>query len=226
MKIFSFISALLFVGSLAYIFLTPTYGGHNDKDSYDLAFGQVSRIIDGYPAVRGMPAEKGWVGMIADLIQDKRLNLEDFEKIDFSLPGDTGFGDDPENEFFNPKGKFKAVPIPQELINQLTTVKNTRPIFNIRRSVDTLPETDLPRGTTIDYLTLIIPNMKERCVEIIDEVNGVTHDEIKMSSNNHSIVKDDTALSACVHTTDKKHRYFFTHLTHRIRLSGEDKWRP
>jgi hypothetical protein len=77
----------------------------------------------------------------------------DFEKLDFSVPGDLSYGDDVRWEVFNPNGSIRATPIPQSHINALTESNGIRPIFGLRR-VTTAD------SRIIDYLSVYIPNVK------------------------------------------------------------------
>lgn len=105
---------------------------------------------------------RNWRKIISKAIEGKKLLESDFEKIDFSLPGDSGFGDDVENEFFNPEGTFRATPIPQDLIDSLSSKKNTRLIFNLRKSYFRPEEGDFPPHF-ITALTVIIPDFISVC---------------------------------------------------------------
>jgi len=79
------------------------------------------------------------------------IKAEDFEKLDFSMPGDPAYGDNPDYEVFNPEGKIKARPVGQGLMDMVMTVKGVRPIYNIQRF--------LFDGTKLrDDLVLLIPN--------------------------------------------------------------------
>lgn len=99
---------------------------------------------------------------LSHVYRQGKISPDDFEKLDFSLPGDPAYGDDPTYEVFNPEGPYKiddAPPEaqrpfpPQKWIDELTTVKNTRLIYNIRRHVNR-------HGIVRDDLVLIIPNAK------------------------------------------------------------------
>lgn len=88
-----------------------------------------------------------------DILEKKLLKPEDFEEIDFSMPGEKGFGDNAKNEFFNPNGPFKFVPIEQEKIDSESTKQNNKPMFNLRRDVEI-------RGQVRDTLFVMIPYAK------------------------------------------------------------------
>lgn len=88
-------------------------------------------------------------------LKKKLLKPEDFEKVDFSIPGEKGFGDNANNEFFNPDGPFKFLPIEQAKIDAESTKQNNKPMFNLRRSVET-------RGQIRDTLFMMIPYAKCR----------------------------------------------------------------
>lgn len=135
-----------------------------------------------------------WRGIVEKAIAEKKLLKENFEKIDFSLPDDPDFGDDTENEFFNPDGIFKATPIPQELIDELSSVKNSRLVFNLRRWFDTgkYQTTDLFSNLYRTDLMVIIPNFISVCPREHFGWNGssFTKEDIYIAPDNHSIVED------------------------------------
>lgn len=143
-----------------------------------------------------------WQKIIFYASMEGTLKPTDFEKIDFALPGDDGYGDDPENEFFNPAGKFKAKPIPKSWLEQWTTSKKTRVVFNIRRD---------PTTKIHEILYAIVPNIKGNCSEFstngnVDPLSGVN---FELAPDNHSVVHDPYLLiGGCVHGQNNKVFYF------------------
>lgn len=169
-----------------------------------------------------------WRDIILREITSGHLVPADFETIDFSLPGDPSYGDNPEKEFFNPNGPFKAHVVPQAQIDSLAIAKGTRLIFNIRRSK--LPtngyEGHMPPGTIFDTLFVILPNVIEDCGVYSDWGNvhptkGVAFDT---KADNQVVVDDGFMFNGCVHTKDRQHIYYFQSFAQRLKKPGSETW--
>ena len=59
--------------------------------------------------------------------QNGDFNVEDFEKLDFSIPGEAGYGDNPKLEVFNPDGPFKAPLYKGHIIHPQDFKESTEP---------------------------------------------------------------------------------------------------
>ncbi len=168
-----------------------------------------------------------WTATLRTLLKSHKLRPEEFENIDFSLPGDPGYGDDPDNEFFNPAGRFKAQPMPQEEIDYWATAKNTRLVFNIRRHIaDTSDDGFIRIGTTVDQLVYFIPNVKDSCIEFttdnnVDVMKGAP---FKTKPDNHEIVDDGYYFNGCVRTKNRERVYMFYVLATRYKQPQSNNW--
>lgn len=97
---------------------------------------------------------------LSKAIHEGRVKPEEFEKLDFTMPDEPGFGDNVEYEVFNPAStrtvmaseKHLLPLLPQEQIDAATTVPGTRPFFNLRR------ETSEKHGI-VDRIVMIVPNI-------------------------------------------------------------------
>lgn len=107
---------------------------------------------------------------------------EDWTRIDFSPPGSPTFGDNPDNEFFNPAGKFKASPLSVE-------GRDLRPIFNVRRFM-TSPDTNGAGVMLIQHTSLyaIVP---------IGADCGVADQTFTPAKDNREIVVDNFIPRDC-----------------------------
>lgn len=206
--------------------LPQAYGGGNDfsvpqsritSEELSRLFGMSKEEIEKWePCYRAFREYDrrlwGWRGVINKATKEKKLSTEDFNKLDFSLPDDPGFGDDPENEFFNPQGKYKAIPMPQDLIDELSSVKNTRLIFNVRRWFDT------GKNSTVDLfsnlyrtdLVVIIPDFIFACpMEYLGwNESSFTKENIYIAPDNHSIVEDKEDQFAYQITSPDNGKYY------------------
>lgn len=98
-------------------------------------------------------------------IDEGRINLDEWEKLDFTQPGETGFGDNLEYEVFNPKsprsilidGKPTFPLIPQDMLDKITKQPEQKVIFNLRRVTYKLEEGDGGGDITLDVLVTVIP---------------------------------------------------------------------
>lgn len=171
-----------------------------------------------------------WSQIFRGLIEKNELRVEDFEKIDFSLPGDPGFGGDPENEFFNPEGKFKAPPIPQEVIDDLTTVKNTRLIFNLRGWLNRVlyESTGSVPPKEFEVLVVIIPNVVPKCLLPGSKVYAwyerslKKQEKIDIAPDNKTVVEDKKLMSG-MRFVDQKQRYYISSFASRPKLQRGHK---
>ncbi|MBL8713605.1 MAG: hypothetical protein JNM12_11955 [Alphaproteobacteria bacterium] len=84
-----------------------------------------------------------------------QISLDEFQKIDFSLPGTPGFGQNPEYEFFNPQGRFKAQPLDIEY-------HDLRPFFVVYQFITVSSYGDPAGLHTQLYVVLSLPD--EMCV--------------------------------------------------------------
>jgi len=152
------------------------------------------------------------------------LKPSEFEKIDFSLPGDPGYGDDPAYEFFNPAGRFKASPIPQKLIDTITTKKHVRLIFNLRRvkvnhdSISTnglslsSSESDILLGD-FESLQVIVPHIKSDVCKKWPAIGARPSDEhlvFDLGLDNQKAVEDLSTLLGCVKNKKDGQIYYFS----------------
>lgn len=96
-----------------------------------------------------------WPHLFSVLVRDKKISLEDLEKISFALPEDAGFGARPDYEFFNPAGKIaqrewgKGGYFGSD-VEALADERNSRFIFNIWRY-------EADDGGVTDYLVALLP---------------------------------------------------------------------
>lgn len=159
----------------------------------------------------------GWGFPFTRLVKNGKFSLNDFERLDFSLPGDAEYGDNPAFEFFNPQSIFHVRPYSEYLphfIDQATTVATPRVIVNLRRSVR-------PDGRTLDALYAIVPNIKkDKCLRI------QSLGSLKIEKNNSVVVEDKSFLkSGCVAEEKTPDRvYLFVPFFSRHRQTATDNW--
>lgn len=130
------------------------------------------------------------------------------------MPGDDEYGDDADNEFFNPDGRFGKLGLPefeQSYINAATTKKNTKPIFNLRRYTQ-------KDGKIRDVLYMIIPNYN---------VGAGRHKEadpkLEIANDNSTIIRD-TGLLQGILILDEERIYAFFPFFWRAKYPGDEKW--
>jgi hypothetical protein len=171
---------------------------------------------------------------LGDLLRDKVLygdfKLDDYEKLDFSLPGDPGFGSKPEFEIYNPDGNFR-ITYHQESIDEVTTKPNTREIYNIRRTV----ESD---GTVKDLFYKFIPDVTlKACTEDASRVIDSRTEQhpapfsplpnaFVFAPDNHEVVIDPLPVpseGACLKASDGK-LYSHSVFGMRFKKPGMSKW--
>lgn len=161
-----------------------------------------------------------WQGWLHKLREEKKFFGSEYEKIDFSLPEESGFGDDPENEFFNPKGRFRAVPVPQKIIDALTTRPDTKLVFNLRRELVGVestefmsPPQELPPGY-LTKLTAILPNFIPACpgAQGWKEGDFIVKDQPIAPDNQTVLIGDFADFTV---TKDGKQRYYAEALQNR-----------
>lgn len=189
--------------------------------------GNFTNIKNRDQKIRRVNTLQNWKETLRSLLKSNQLRPEDFEKIDFSLPGDPSYGDDPENEFFNPDGKFKAQPITQENIDFWAKEKNTRVVFNIRRHIENKGDGNIRmNGTVIDRLVYFIPNVKESCIEYIPNTNAdiIKGIPFETAADNHSIVDDGYYFEGCVRTQNREKVFMFVVLATRYKLPNDENW--
>jgi len=169
-----------------------------------------------------MTTKKMWSEILWKLIAERQIEYDDFEKIDFSFPGDRGYGDNPKWEFFNPEGIFKAPLIPQDLLDRVTTEKGTRPVFNVRSTTDpeAVFELSLPPGTRTEHLYIIIPNISPDCAK----AEKITSKSIKVAIDNHEVVYDENLMIGFIQSPDSNQRYLLTSIMRRIKTPGAKEW--
>lgn len=171
---------------------------------------------------------QSWRKNLEDLNQAGLFNVDEFERIDFSLPEDAAYGDDPNNEFFNPGGTFKALPIPQRLLNDVSEGEQGNIFFNIRRGVEKGNADSLPADLEVDTLFAIIPNLKLRkCnnINVIGKGDPEAGIPFKIERDNHIVVSDGFHFKGCTYTHDRKHVYLFFPIFERYRGIGHDEWK-
>ena len=171
---------LLVIVFLATAFAWTSIQGQQRRDT-------VLRIM----RIHGSSGILSWRAILND--QQKPVTESDFIGMDFSLPGDRGFGDDPDNEFFNSSGRFKA----QQLNQDHLVIK---PLFNVRRHFTKIA-TQPSIGTKESVgLYAIIPL----------DINCSSSDaSIQVAPNNHEIVTDVRTLYGCHRASDGLSYYFF-----------------
>lgn len=175
------------------------------KHYEDLHFEKILEIISPAFDQRGALSQRGgWAGILQKLSERHEIHKEVIPKIDFSLPGDPEYGDDPDNEFFNPSGKFKAKIIPQDLIDWVAKKKGTHIIFNIRKvEFEIAPEDGYDPFSSTEWLYLIIPDVKPAC-----EINGVIDlhktKGFPVAPDNHTTVVDKETIAGCLYDIDRK----------------------
>jgi hypothetical protein len=123
----------------------------------------------------------------------KPVTAEGFTSLDFSLPGDEGFGDDSDPEFFNPSGRFKARQLSQDHLA-------IKPIFNVRRHL-----TKIANSTSMNLkesvgLYAIIP---------LDIKCSGSDESIVVAPDNHVIITDTRTIHGCQRSSDGQAYYFF-----------------
>jgi len=169
-----------------------------------------------------------WSKIFQELNKSGQFNLDDFEKVDFSLSVDPTYGDNPSFEFFNPAGRFKAQPVPQELLDEIAEDGKGKIIFNLRRGIEERNEDYLPSRLEVDILFAIVPNVKRReCNNVNDIGNGdpVVGIPFQLGPNNSLAISDGFHFKGCTYTHDRKHVYIFYPLFERYRRLGDGEWK-
>lgn len=104
-----------------------------------------------------------------------RIKVDEWEKLDFTLPSDDGFGDNVEYEVFNPKsprtviveGKPSFPLVPQDLMDDITTKPDQILRFSLPRFAFYLQEGDLEDKMEVQSLAAVISNAHpDHCDEI------------------------------------------------------------
>lgn len=193
--LYMFITSISLVIFVLFNFFYPV--SSNSKFSCFQSFKELTSVLHGVPRTRfRIFHETAWADIVTNMLKQKKIRISDFEKIDFSLSGDETYGDNPEFEFFNPKGPFKAKVIPQEIIDRITSVRGTRPIFNLRRWYDTGNHgyEDYPSSIK-DSLVIIIPNLMKQC-QAEPDLEGwnflkMKTQEVKILPDNRTLIVDD-----------------------------------
>jgi hypothetical protein len=180
---------------------------------------------------------QSFTSLLEEKALDGTFNPGDFEKLDFSIPGDHGFGSNPEYEVFNPNGKFRipadqqAFKHYQDLVDSVTNHKNVRDIFNLRRSI-------AADGTITDALYKILSDVKpqacaDEAAHIVD-MGTQRHpaaslplpEAFKIMPDNHTIVVDPSPVpihSVCLQASDGK-LYTFRWICARFKKLGDGTW--
>lgn len=204
--------------------LSPAYGGGGELDgrmtneelssSLGTPIDKLESWEPCYKAYREYNWRiRQWRRIVEKGVAEKKLLKDDFEKIDFSLPGDPDFGDEPEVEFFNPHGNFRADPMPQGILDELSEVKGSRLIFNTRKWYETwvaelsgLP----PHFRTA--LIVIAPNFIPSCSKggrQIWEEDTFKIGTFAIEPNNHSVVEDRENTLVNMRVTPDGKRYYW-----------------
>jgi len=193
------------------------------KDHRSDVVGSHPQVHTGFPVLisvlSGIADE--WKQGVSSMNKKKQLNLDEFEKIDFSKPGDPDFGDDPQNEFFNKEGRFGSFPFrypDQEGLDAITEENGVRIIFNVRRHT-------MENGTQIDNLYAIIPKIDRKQLSLYQETK--VDFPLEVRKNNHSVVIDSGPLNlntgGLVLTQDNS-VYVFILIYWRVKHPGDSAW--
>lgn len=163
-------------------------------------------------------------------IYEGRIKLEEFEKLDFTMPDEPGFGDNPEYEVFNPhsprtvmaNGEVTLPIIKQERVDRATIVPNTRPVFNIRQTIGS-------DGSVRETIAIIIPNLNiDMCempqAESLPIIN--IDDDLICPADVSRIVRDGVDLYKKCLRTDSESGYIMIPLVQRHKLPGHAQWSP
>lgn len=160
-------------------------------------------------------------------------NPNDLDKLDFSLPGDAGYGDSPELEVFNPDGKVKAHPLNQAVLERATGIQGTKALFNLRRieeSDQTIQETlyavipDVTEKACQDYVrhTIFVGSDGEKRLPPILELPS----SITLAPDISKVLTDSVPLPnvrTCFQGAEKRIFLFFP-LGKRLKRAGSSEW--
>lgn len=160
-----------------------------------------------------------WGEIISRMNDSQDFSVSSIQQLSFSTPENTDFGTAPDNEFFNPEGKFKAEPIPQEVMDSLTTIKGTRPLFNIRAfHLDDDGAMGFPIYDFM-YLYVIIPNAVPNCLSN-EKRTGWSETRFQkgniIAPDNRTVVNDGKLFTKFIEGKDGK-RYY-------LESFGPDLW--
>lgn len=158
------------------------------------------------------------------------LQPYEFEKLDFTLPWNKGYGDNVAYEVFNPGGKIRAPLIAdggdflkdnwEFHFSALTGRENSAVVFNLRRSV-------IADKKFEDVLYAIVPDIRQKFYidnRYTQDVGGhpkcsVYPEQIKILSDNGRVIHDSSAITqnetVCLVMPDEK-SYLFVQLAKRI----------
>jgi hypothetical protein len=161
-------------------------------------------------------------------IYEGRIKLEEFEKLDFTMPDEPGFGDNPEYEVFNPhsprtvmaNGEVTLPLIKQERVDRATIVPNTRPVFNIRQTVGS-------DAFVRQTIAMILPNLnidmcempRAESLSIID-----IEDDLMWSADVSKIVRDGADMYRKCLRTASGSGYIMIPLVQRYKLPNHSEW--
>lgn len=129
-----------------------------------------------------------------------KVSGEEFERIDFSLPEDSTYGHNPEMEFFNPSGRFKAIPPSHEYLDLITPPTDKRILFNVRRSKSKTLDNKV---WVSEWIYAVVPlNTSCQPAEF----------DLVVPKDNKIVVDDAKFLMDCIATKDGARSYYFAPL--------------
>ncbi|HYD18333.1 MAG TPA: hypothetical protein VEF76_07635 [Patescibacteria group bacterium] len=161
---------------------------------------------------------------IGNAAQRKRIALEDLEKLHFGGVSDKV---DPAYAVFNPDGRIKFRPlmgawIDQATLDRVTTAKNMRLYYSLRRQTDA-------SGTT-DTLFAVIPNPTEKFCRLT-RLSLKAKQQLTFAADNTKPVAEAPGTftgeallrPSCILSTDNR-LYWFAPLASRFLAPGGTMW--
>lgn len=160
-------------------------------------------------------------------MKEGRIKPEELELLDFTQPDEEGYGDNVAFEVFNPKsprsivmGKSEGRLIPQEILDELTTSKDAKVVFNLRRLGDGRYE--------MDEIKVVIPQIKSSVCAYYDylfikSTPRVVNALSIVNKDNHEVIFDGDSFSNCSLSLDNK-LFLLDMIAVRHRAQDHQQW--
>lgn len=154
-----------------------------------------------------------WRKLLAQKMQQGKLDPADFEKLDFSRPTEADIGTDLRWKFFNQLGPYKAKPLPSRMMFlDMTDTPKIQVTFNLRRDRKNNEEI----YAILTDGSLFCPILGEKFK------NPVVISNVEIARDNKTIVQDEKEIIGCILDQHKK-PYLFIPIAKRV-MSSHGKW--